>query len=136
MNLQTFVQFRMKGSNQLVTLAGSHNLAIYFSQNLSISPHLFNIRSTDESHRDISLDALHRSLDVETAQLATVAFLKAVMSIEAMRWLGSPSIFLARRINRHRYHKQASRQQSPPSQAPSIPVHSRVSPGWYSHRPE
>ena len=72
MNLQTFVQFGMKGCNQLVTLAGSYNLAIYLSQNLSISPHLFNIRSTDESHWDISLDALHRSLDVETAQLATV----------------------------------------------------------------
>ena len=38
MNLQTFVQFRMEGSNQLVTLAGCHNLAIYLSQNLSISP--------------------------------------------------------------------------------------------------
>ena len=72
MNLQTFVQFRMEGGNELVTLAGSHNLAIYLRQNLSISPHLFNIRGTDESHWDISLDALHRSLNVETAQLATL----------------------------------------------------------------
>ena len=72
MNFLAFVQFRMKGGNELVTLAGSHNLAIYFSQNLSISPHLFNIRSTDESHWDVALDALHRSLNVETAQLATV----------------------------------------------------------------
>ena len=52
MNLQAFIQFGMKGCNQLVTLAGSHNLAIYFSQNLSISPHLFNIRSTDETHTE------------------------------------------------------------------------------------
>ena len=62
----------MKGGNQLVTLAGSYNFAIYLRQNLSISPYLFNIRSTDESHWDVALDALHRSLDVETAQLATV----------------------------------------------------------------
>ena len=72
MNLQTFIQFRMEGGNELVTLAGSHNLAIYFSQNLSISPYLFNIWGTNESHWDVALDALHRSLDVETAQLATV----------------------------------------------------------------
>ena len=72
MNLQTFIQFRMEGGNQLVTLTGSHNLAIYLRQNLSISPYLFNIRSTDECHWDVALDALHRSLDVETAQLATV----------------------------------------------------------------
>lgn len=72
MNLQTFIQFRMEGGNELVTLTGSHNLAIYHSKNLSISPHLFNIRSTDECHWDVALDALHRSLNVETAQLATV----------------------------------------------------------------
>ena len=72
MNLQAFIQFGMKGCNQLVTLAGSHNLTIYFRQDLGISPHLFNIWGTNESHWDISLDALHRSLNVETAQLATV----------------------------------------------------------------
>ena len=72
MNLQTFVQLRMEGGNELVTLTGSYNLAIYLGKNLGITPHLFNIWSTDESHRDIALNALHRSLDVETAQLATI----------------------------------------------------------------
>ena len=43
MNHQAFVQFRMEGGNELVTLAGSHNLAIYLRQDLGISPHLFNI---------------------------------------------------------------------------------------------
>ena len=48
MNLQAFIQFGMKGGNELLTLAGSHNLTIYLRQNLGISPHLFNIRGTDE----------------------------------------------------------------------------------------
>ena len=48
MNLQTFAQFRMEGDNELVTLTGSYNLAIY----LGIAPYLFNIRSTDKTHTE------------------------------------------------------------------------------------
>ena len=75
--------------NQLVTLTGSYNLAIYLGKNLGITPHLFNIWSTDESHRNIALNALHRSLNVETAQLATIGISQSrdIHGSNAMTWL-------------------------------------------------
>ena len=79
----------MEGGNELLALAGCHDLAIYLGKNLGITPHLFNIWSTDESHRDIALNALHRSLDVETAQLATIGISQSrdIHGSNAMTWL-------------------------------------------------
>ncbi len=47
MNLLAFVQFRMEGGNELVTLTGCTILPA-----TSAAPHLFSIRSTDKTHTE------------------------------------------------------------------------------------
>ena len=79
----------MEGGDELVALPGSHNLSVHLGKHLSTAPHLLDVRRTDESHGDVALDSLHRSLYVETAELSAVGVpqRRDVHGGDALAWL-------------------------------------------------